>query len=160
MKLRHMAVVSFLWTALLPFAGCAPTRDDEAKPPTQDRTSELLPIPESKKEKKKFDDFQIIDLKVGEGRGAKDGDILAVRYMGTLKNGTEFDSNLKGAPFPFKLGANKVIAGWDEGLQGMKKGGKRKLIIPPGLGYGASGAGNKIPPYATLVFEIELLQIN
>ncbi|MBI4094697.1 MAG: FKBP-type peptidyl-prolyl cis-trans isomerase [Candidatus Liptonbacteria bacterium] len=101
------------------------------------------------------------DIALGTGREAKRGDTISVHYVGTLTDGTKFDSSLdRGEPFEFTLGAGRVIKGWDEGLLGMKIGGKRKLTIPPNLGYGASGAGGgKIPPNATLIFEVELLDI-
>lgn len=102
----------------------------------------------------------IEEIKVGEGAEAKAGHIASVHYTGWLTNGTKFDSSKdRNDPFPFKLGAGRVIQGWDEGVQGMKIGGVRKLTIPASLGYGASGAGNVIPPNATLVFEVELLAI-
>jgi len=101
------------------------------------------------------------DLTVGEGAEAKSGDRVEVHYTGWLENGTKFDSSVdRGKPFPFPLGAGRVIKGWDQGVAGMKVGGKRKLIIPPALGYGERGAGGVIPPNATLIFEVELLKIN
>ena len=98
-------------------------------------------------------------LTPGKGDGAKDGDTLVVHYTGTLTDGKQFDSSRGRAPFEVKLGQRRVIAGWEQGLQGMKVGEKRKLTIPPDLGYGARGAGAAIPPNATLVFDVELLEI-
>jgi FKBP-type peptidyl-prolyl cis-trans isomerase len=100
------------------------------------------------------------ELTVGEGETAKSGDTVSVHYTGTLTDGTKFDSSVdRGDPFQFTLGSGQVIAGWDEGLQGVNVGGKRELIIPPELGYGESGAGELIPPNATLIFEVELMEI-
>ena len=100
------------------------------------------------------------DLIEGEGVVAEAGKTVVVHYTGWLTDGTKFDSSLdRNDPFSFPLGGGRVIRGWDEGVQGMKIGGKRKLTIPPQLGYGASGAGGVIPPNATLVFEVELLEI-
>ncbi|HLD36595.1 MAG TPA: FKBP-type peptidyl-prolyl cis-trans isomerase, partial [Planctomycetota bacterium] len=94
----------------------------------------------------------------GTGAEAKPGMMVQVHYTGWLTNGTKFDSSKdRGQPFQFALGKGQVIRGWDEGVAGMKIGGKRKLTIPSDLGYGARGAGNAIPPNATLVFEVELL---
>ncbi len=102
----------------------------------------------------------IQDLRKGSGAMAKAGNFVTVHYRGTLTNGKQFDASYdRGQPFQFQLGAGQVIPGWDQGVAGMKEGGKRKLVIPPHLGYGARGAGNAIPPNATLVFEVELLKV-
>ncbi len=103
----------------------------------------------------------IEEMVVGEGAEAMAGQLVSVHYTGWLTNGTKFDSSKdRNDPFEFGLGQRQVIAGWDEGVQGMKVGGTRKLTIPPALGYGARGAGGVIPPNATLVFEVELLGTN
>ncbi|PIQ10338.1 MAG: peptidylprolyl isomerase [Hydrogenophilales bacterium CG18_big_fil_WC_8_21_14_2_50_58_12] len=100
------------------------------------------------------------DLNAGEGEAAQAGQQVSVHYTGWLTDGAKFDSSKdRNEPFDFPLGAGHVIRGWDEGVQGMKVGGVRKLTIPPQMGYGARGAGGVIPPNATLVFEVELLKI-
>ena len=100
----------------------------------------------------------IEDIAVGEGAEAAAGNKVTVHYTGWLENGRKFDSSVdRGDPFVFPLGEGLVIKGWDLGVAGMKVGGKRKLTIPPHLGYGARGAGGVIPPNATLIFEVELL---
>ena len=103
--------------------------------------------------------LRIIDLKEGNGAVASAGQTVVVNYRGTLENGEEFDSSYGRKPFTFPLGAGRVIKGWDEGVAGMAIGGKRKLVIPPELGYGSRGAGNVIPPNATLFFEVDLIEI-
>ena len=100
------------------------------------------------------------DTKVGTGAEAKAGQTAVVHYTGWLTDGKKFDSSKdRGQPFTFGLGGGQVIKGWDEGVQGMKVGGTRKLTIPSELGYGARGAGGVIPPNATLVFEVDLLDL-
>jgi FKBP-type peptidyl-prolyl cis-trans isomerase FkpA len=102
----------------------------------------------------------IEDLSVGNGDEAVAGRTVVVHYTGWLTDGTKFDSSKdRNDPFNFPLGAGHVIRGWDQGVAGMKVGGKRKLTIPPELGYGSRGAGGVIPPNATLVFEVELLAV-
>ncbi|MBL0954968.1 MAG: FKBP-type peptidyl-prolyl cis-trans isomerase [Leptospira sp.] len=115
----------------------------------------LLVLPIASAEK----DFQIIDLVIGKGDEAFSGSYVTVHYVGKLQNGTKFDSSRdRNRPFEFNLGAGEVVKGWDKGIKGMRVGGKRKLIIPPELGYGSKRVGN-IPPDSTLIFEVELLKI-
>ncbi|WP_437291611.1 FKBP-type peptidyl-prolyl cis-trans isomerase [Sorangium sp. So ce406] len=102
----------------------------------------------------------IEDVKEGTGAEAKHGQLVTVHYVGTLTNGSKFDSSRdRGQGFSFKLGAGQVIKGWDQGVAGMKIGGVRKLTIPPDLGYGARGFPPVIPPNSTLLFEVELLSV-
>ncbi|MEM7181685.1 MAG: FKBP-type peptidyl-prolyl cis-trans isomerase [Spirochaetota bacterium] len=109
----------------------------------------------------------IENLKLGKGKEAKRFKWVTVHYTGWLANGEKFDSSLdrtdyhtgKPTPFTFQLGVGQVIKGWDSGLKGMKVGGKRKLVVPSRLGYGEKGAGNIIPPNSTLIFEVELLDV-
>ena len=104
--------------------------------------------------------LRITDIEIGSGPEAVAGQTVVVHYRGTLENGKQFDASYdRGKPFTFPLGRGQVIKGWDEGVQGMKVGGKRKLVIPPELGYGSRGAGGVIPPNATLIFDVELLDI-
>jgi FKBP-type peptidyl-prolyl cis-trans isomerase FkpA len=103
----------------------------------------------------------IEEIREGDGDVAAAGQYVTVHYTGWLTDGEKFDSSKdRDEPFEFALGARHVIAGWDEGVAGMKVGGVRKLTIPPSLGYGARGAGGVIPPNATLVFEVELLAVD
>jgi len=103
--------------------------------------------------------LQFIDVVVGTGAEAHSGNKVSVNYTGWLTNGTQFDSSVGRKPFPFDLGKGSVIRGWDQGVAGMKVGGKRRLIIPADLGYGARGAPPVIPPNAMLLFDVELLGI-
>jgi FKBP-type peptidyl-prolyl cis-trans isomerase len=104
--------------------------------------------------------LRYLDLQAGSGAIARPGQIARVHYTGWLQNGQKFDSSVdRREPFEFTLGMGMVIKGWDKGVAGMKVGGKRKLLIPPGLGYGARGAAGVIPPHAELIFEVELVDI-
>lgn len=104
--------------------------------------------------------LRIKDVAVGTGQEAQSGNSVTVHYVGALANGTKFDSSYdRNAPFTTQIGVGQVIKGWDEGILGMRVGGKRILIIPPSLGYGAQGAGEAIPPNSTLIFQVELLGV-
>jgi len=135
----------------------------KAKAATEKKDSKTMTEKTEAKKGKTMSDvteLKIEDMKVGDGDGAMTGNTVSVHYTGWLTNGTKFDSSLdRGKPFSFQLGKGNVIKGWDKGVAGMKVGGKRKLTIPPDLGYGARGAGSTIPPNSTLVFEVELLEV-
>ena len=138
------AVLAFATAAAVPLLG----RVDAA-------TNQVIEMPNG---------LKYTDTKTGDGAAATPGNKVSVHYTGWLYNngakGAKFDSSVdRGQPFQFTLGAHQVIAGWDEGVAGMKVGGKRTLIIPPELGYGARGAGGVIPPNATLMFDVELLGV-
>lgn len=105
------------------------------------------------------DKLQVVDEKIGTGSAVKSGDTVQINYVGTLTNGTKFDASADhGGPFTTQIGVGQVIKGWDEGIIGMKVGGKRKLVIPPSLGYGDQSVGN-IPPNSTLIFQVQLVGI-
>jgi len=149
--------------ALLLLAGCAaqqpvgPPPDIALQQPSQE-AFEKPPVPASAVAA--ANGLAITDIKRGSGPAAESGRSITVNYVGKLTNGTVFDSTTGKGPFTFLLGAGQVIKGWDLGVEGMKVGGKRKLVIPPTLGYGGAGAPPQIPPDATLVFEIELVSVN
>jgi peptidylprolyl isomerase len=135
--------------------------------PNQSKTQTLTglettkPIDNSKNEITTESGLKYIDLEVGTGASPQPGNTVVVHYTGTLEDGTKFDSSRdRGQPFSFKIGVGQVIKGWDEGVSTMKVGGRRQLIIPADLGYGARGAGGVIPPNATLVFDVELIRIS
>ena len=106
-------------------------------------------------------ELKIEDLQIGSGPEVKAGDFVVVHYLGTLEDGTKFDSSYdRNLPFETQIGVGQVIKGWDQGMMGMKVGGKRKLTIPPELAYGSQGAGDVIPPDSTINFEVELIDVH
>lgn len=129
------------------------TKKVEELPASDFKAAPAPPLPPGPEKLEKTDEV------VGTGAEAKTGDKVKVHYTGRLMNGKEFDSSVGKAPFEFTIGKGDVIKGWDEGVVGMKVGGKRKLAIPSALGYGATGSGDKIPPNAGLKFDVELLEI-
>lgn len=125
---------------------------------TQNIAQTLQPTPQSQTANT-TDKLQITDEKIGTGSAVKKGDTIEINYVGTLADGTKFDASADhGGPFTTQIGVGQVIKGWDEGVIGMKIGGKRKLIIPPSLGYGSQAMGS-IPPNSTLIFEVQLVTI-
>lgn len=130
------------------------------EPKTKVSTGENIMAEEKEKTVTTDSGLQYVDLVEGDGASPKTGQTVSVHYTGTLKDGTKFDSSRdRNSPLQFKIGVGQVIQGWDEGVGTMKVGGRRKLIIPPDLGYGSQGAGAVIPPNATLIFDVELLNI-
>jgi len=154
--MKHLTLLATLSISVL-LVGCGGTKTDEIKQVVTQKSSMANSAVS----------FQKIDVEVGEGTVATEGQNVSVHYTGWLyepeesdSHGTKFDSSVdRGQPFQFPLGGGRVIKGWDQGVEGMKVGGKRTLIIPPEMGYGARGAGRVIPPNATLIFDVELLGV-
>lgn len=131
------------------FDRARPVRNEQAAQANQNTTPKQMD-----------NNLKIEDITVGTGAEAKKGDTVAVNYIGTLENGSKFDSSYdRNQPFVFLLGGGQVITGWDQGIVGMRVGGKRKLTIPPEMGYGAGGYPPVIPPSATLIFTVELVAV-
>lgn len=156
-------------TAMLFVAGCAGSRASNSTGATTPAAASVAPATPvaavapapAGKVHKLASGLVYEDLVIGNGRMADPGLQVSMNYTGWLMDGTEFDSSARhGRPYTFSLGTGAVIAGWDQGIKGMRLGGKRKLTIPPDLGYGAQGSGDRIPPNSTLVFEVELVGIN
>lgn len=157
------SVIVAMGLTLPTVAACGPETAQEAAPPSVPAANESQAVATQNTEGttvKTASGLEYTETKAGDGPAPKAGDIVAVHYTGKLTDGKKFDSSVdRGQPFQFPLGAGRVIKGWDEGIALMKKGGKAILTIPPELGYGARGAGGVIPPNATLVFEVELVDI-
>jgi FKBP-type peptidyl-prolyl cis-trans isomerase len=161
--MKNIRLVSFLalgLTLALLVAGCAapaaaPTVAPaaEAKPADNQAAGPAFPVAD-------VTELKMEDLLVGTGAEAVDGKKVSVQYTGWLTDGAKFDSSYdRNQAFSFTLGEGRVIQGWEQGVKGMKVGGKRRLVIPADLGYGSRGAGNVIPPDATLVFDVELVGV-
>lgn len=144
---------ALLAASLVALACSACSKKTDEPSPSDFKPAEAAPLPPGPATLEK------VDEKVGTGAEAKTGDKVKVHYTGTLLSGKQFDSSVGKAPFEFTLGQGMVIKGWDQGVPGMKVGGKRKLTIPFGLAYGEAGSPPTIPPKAALKFDIELLEI-
>ena len=157
--MRKATLILGLASLLLSATGCKDTGEEQGQTePTTEATQETAQVVTTES------GLKYIDHVIGDGAEAVAGQPVQVHYTGWLyengEKGAKFDSSHdRNEPFGFQLGAGRVIKGWDEGVAGMKVGGKRELIIPPELGYGARGAGAAIPPNATLVFDVELLKV-
>src|SRR5262245_9244361 len=160
---RRRTIFTLFALSLAVCLSSGPAAGQSQKPPAPPPQPKEKPAAMEKTEPKEVvtpSGLKYVDLKPGEGDEAKSGQIVEVHYTGWLTNGTKFDSSLdRRQPFAFRLGAGQVIKGWDQGVAGMKVGGKRKLTIPPGLAYGSQAVGGVIPPNSTLVFEVELLGV-
>ncbi len=153
--MKKLCLTAIATLSLVAFGACTKKQPAEQQTATNTAatTAQTGAAPEAT-------ELKIEDLKPGNGLEATNGKTVSVHYTGTLTDGKKFDSSVdRGQPFKFQLGAGQVIQGWEKGIAGMKVGGKRKLTIPSQLGYGERGAGNVIPPNATLVFEVELLGV-
>jgi FKBP-type peptidyl-prolyl cis-trans isomerase FkpA len=156
---RRFALVLTLFAVLGVASGCG-NADKSSTPSATSASNSSSPAKVNGQPTTTASGLQYWDIVVGTGATAAPGNSVKVHYSGFLTTGQKFDSSRdRGEPFSFPLGAGQVIKGWDEGVAGMKVGGQRQLRIPPGLGYGAAGAGGAIPPNATLIFDVELLEV-
>ena len=148
-----MIFKSLCFVAVLSLTACA---EKPSAPPAAPKETPAMPA--NTKEVTTASGLKYTDVVEGNGGSPKKGQTVVVHYTGTLTDGSKFDSSVdRNEPFKFKIGVGMVIKGWDEGVMSMKVGGKRRLVIPSELGYGARGAGGVIPPNATLIFDVELL---
>jgi len=155
--IRKNALVAIAAVSIAALSACTKKSAETTSATTENTAASTATTDAAKAEA----DLKIENIKEGTGAEAVNGKQVSVHYTGTLTDGKKFDSSVdRGQPFKFVLGAGQVIRGWDLGVAGMKVGGKRKLTIPPELGYGERGAGGVIPPNATLLFEVELLEVN
>lgn len=166
--MRRLLLIIGACLALAAIAGCGSSSSSSSEETTAPKEAETTPAKEATKKKTKPKvtvpkgappkKLEVKDLEEGSGATAKAGDYVTVNYVGVnYKTGKEFDASWdRGEPFSFSLGAGEVIPGWDQGVEGMEVGGRRELIIPPNLGYGAAGAPPAIPPNETLVFVVDL----
>ena len=157
-------IVIFVLVAVIALTTCSSEAEEPAEEPVAEPV-EQAPEPTAEEtpaaQAEEVTGLEIEDVVIGEGAEAVPGSAVSVHYTGWLTDETKFDSSVdRGQPFQFTLGQGMVIKGWDEGVAGMKVGGKRRLTIPPEMGYGDQGAGGVIPPGATLIFEVELLGVN
>ncbi len=162
--IKDFKTLTILAVAFIVLIAFLITRDNNVQsPPATDTPIEITVEDEqmqNQNNQEQDNELKIEDLEIGEGDKVETGDTVVVHYKGTLEDDTVFDSSYeRGEPFVFTVGEGRVIQGWEQGLLGMKVGGKRVLTIPPELAYGPSGVGGVIPPNATLNFEIELLEI-
>lgn len=158
-RVRNQRIATIVVLLLL-LAGAAFLAYNYFSPDAPDAAQPAASLPDISDLTTSASGLQYKDVSTGTGAEAQAGNTVSVHYTGWLTDGTKFDSSLdRGQPFSFNLGSGGVIAGWDEGVAGMKVGGTRILVIPPELGYGASGAGGVIPPNATLIFQVELLDV-
>jgi FKBP-type peptidyl-prolyl cis-trans isomerase FkpA len=152
--------IAILMAVLGPFALSAGTAKAASRLAQDRSTSARTPVPANVPEVVTPSGLKYTDLRIGEGDEASSGKIVEVHYIGWLEDGIRFDSSRDhNRPLTFRLGAGDVLKGWDEGLAGMKVGGKRRLVIPPGLGFGKQGVGSVVPPNAVLYYEFELLGV-
>lgn len=162
--MKRSALILFVATFFV--VACQPRTQSEVIDLSSDTNIEqsqnnTLETGESMDYRGDINELKIEDIKVGSGTEVKAGDTVLVHYTGQTIDGKVFDSSkTRGEPIAFPIGVGQVIQGWDQGLIGMKEGGVRKLSIPPEMGYGARGAGAAIPPNASLLFEVELIQVN